>query len=231
MHCMSSGRTVDLGGGRVAHASGALWLPDLRTAIFADAHLGFGWALRRRGQLGPVHDDRTESKLRTTVEELQPETVVFLGDLVHAPRPAPAERSALTSTLEALRARIVVVLGNHDRGFVRDYPNLPVEICNEWHASGFVAVHGDKALPSAEHVIAGHLHPALAIVDDAGSGRKMPVFVAGEALTLLPAFSAMATGLDVRLGLPDAVGRNPRIVVASGRRAVDLGPLDRLRGI
>jgi metallophosphoesterase superfamily enzyme len=226
---MNSGRLVDLGCGRFAHASGALWMPESRTAVLADVHLGFGWALRRRGQLGPVDDKLTRRKLTTTVEELEPLTIVFLGDLVHAPRPATAEREAVAGALLSLRAQIVVVLGNHDRGFVRDYPELKVEVCKEWHAPGLVAVHGDKALPEGEHVLAGHLHPAVTVFDDAGSGHKMPAFVAGEKLTLLPAFSAMAAGFDVRAGVPPEVGVDPRIIVASGRRAVDLGRLSRLR--
>lgn len=228
---MNSGRTVDLGGGRIAHASGALWLPALRAAVFADVHLGFGWALRRRGQLCPVEDEGTREKLLSAVEELKPATIVFLGDLVHAPCPAKAEREHVAGTLEALDAEKIVVLGNHDSGFRRDYPGLDVQVCEKWTAPGLVAMHGDRELPKARHVIAGHLHPALSIIDDAGSGRKMPVFVAARRLTLLPAFSTAASGFDVRAGLPRAAGRDPRIVVASGKRAVDLGPLSRLRAI
>ena len=221
-------RLVDLGEGRYAHASGALWLPDLRTAVLADVHLGFGWALRRRGQLGPVHDPAIEMKLAGVVAELKPETVVFLGDLVHAPRPTPAEREIVERAIGSLNARVIVVLGNHDRGFTRDYPKLPVEVCQEWRPPGLIAVHGDRSLPEGRHVIAGHIHPALGILDDAGASRRMPVFVAGEQLTLLPAFSTMAAGFDIWAGLPFEMG-DPKIVAASGKRAVLLGPLSRLR--
>src|SRR5687768_17009308 len=98
MLCMNSGdktRTVELAHGRFAHASGALWLPDADTILLADVHLGFGWALRRRGQLGPVQDSAVRKKLFDVVDELRPRVVVFLGDVVHAPRPAPAEREAI----------------------------------------------------------------------------------------------------------------------------------------
>ena len=222
-------RQVELAPGRFAHASGALWLADLRAAVMADVHLGYGWALRRRGQLGPVGDDRVRAKLISTVDELAPELIVFLGDLVHAPRPAPEERFAFESTIRELtgRAKIVLVLGNHDRGFARDFLSLPVEVCREWHGAGLLAVHGDRDLPEAEHVVAGHLHPALSIVDHAGASHRMPVFVSGERITLLPAFSPMATGFDIRNGLPFEM-QSARVVVASGKRAVDLGPLARL---
>ena len=223
-------RLVDLGEGRHAHASGAMWLPEIGAVVLADVHLGFGWALRRRGQLGPVHDPGVEHKLAGVIDELKPDTVVFLGDVVHAPRPTPAEREIVERSIGMLNARVIVVLGNHDRGFTRDYPHLPVEVCDEWRPEGLIAVHGDRPLPAGRHVIAGHIHPALGIVDSAGAGRRMPVFVAGEKLTLLPAFATMAAGFDIRAGLPFRMG-DPRIVAASGKRAVMLGAFSRVRSI
>jgi metallophosphoesterase superfamily enzyme len=155
---------------------------------------------------------------------------VFLGDLVHAPRPAPQEREIVESTLRSLQARLVVVLGNHDRGFVRDFPGLPVEICTLWSESGLVAVHGDRQLPDAAQVVAGHLHPAIGVVDHAGASRRVPVFLSGGGITLLPAFSPLAAGFDVRAGLPVSMG-DPVVVAASGKRAVRLGQLSKLRAL
>lgn len=222
-------RFVDLGGGRVAHASGALWLENEQAAVLADVHLGYGWALRRRGQLGPVGDETTRRKLMDTVEELRPRKIVLLGDVVHAPRPVKEERASLEEAVRWMceRADVIVVLGNHDRAFRHDYPELPVEVCYEWRSGNTVAVHGDRPLPAAEHVLAGHLHPAFGVQDHAGASHKMPVFVVDERITLLPAFSPMAAGFDVRAGLPFEM-TDPLIVAASGRRAVMLGPLSRL---
>lgn len=225
-------RLVELVPGRLAHASGALWLSNDRTLVMADVHLGYGWALRRRGQLGPVSDDKVCQKLMAAVEELQPDTIVFLGDLVHAPRPAPPERAAVENTIHTLsrRARIVVVLGNHDRGLAKDFPLLPAEVCREWHSPGLIAVHGDQEIPKGEHVIAGHIHPALGIADHAGASHRVPVFVAGDRITLLPAFSPLAAGVDVRGSLSIRTG-DAQIVAASGKRAVNLGLLSRIRQV
>lgn len=194
----------------------------------ADVHLGYGWALRRRGQLGPVGDDLVCRKLMDTVEELDPVRIVFLGDLVHAPKPAPEERAAVENTVRNLahRADIVIVLGNHDRGLVRDFPNLPASVCREWQHGGIVAVHGDQAIPAAGHVLIGHLHPAVGVKDHAGASHKMPVFVAGEELTLLPAFSPLAAGCNIRGGIAVSP-RAAQVLAASGKRVVALGPLSR----
>ncbi|MBC7924712.1 MAG: metallophosphoesterase [Bryobacteraceae bacterium] len=215
--------------GTFAHASGALWLADSGTLLAADVHLGYGWALRRRGQLGPVGDDLVCRKLMETAQELQPGEIVFLGDLVHAPRPAPEERHEVESTLRTLaeKCKVVVVLGNHDRGFVRDFPSLPVEICRMWRGgNGELAVHGDREIPEAEHVIIGHLHPALGVTDHAGASHRLPVFISGDVLTLLPAYSPLAAGCDIR----DGIAIRPhgaKVFAASGIRVVPLGGLER----
>jgi len=222
---------LEIGPGRIAHPSGGLWLPSHRTLLLADVHLGYGWALRRRGQLGPVGDDRVCRKLRDAVAELAPVHIVFLGDLVHAPNPAPAERAAIESIVAELAAsaQVTIVLGNHDRALERDFPSLPAEICRAWTAPGgdLVAVHGDREVPATPHAVIGHLHPALSVVDHAGASHRMPVFVAGPQLTLLPAFSPFAAGCDIRDGIPLPI-TGARVAVTSGRRVVDLGPLARV---
>jgi metallophosphoesterase superfamily enzyme len=128
-----------------------------------------------------------------------------------------------------------VVLGNHDRGFIRDYPTLPVTVKESWECQGFLAVHGDKALsPKVKRLVAGHVHPAIGVIDNAGASRKIPAFVVSETVVILPAFSPSAAGFDVRgCALPPHLrGRGElRVIAASGQRAVDLGPLRRLYGL
>ncbi len=228
---------IDLGEGRWAHASGALWLPDCRTAIVADIHLGYGWALRRRGQLGPTGDAGLRGKLAAVVADLQPASLVLLGDLVHAPRPAIAERAFIVSVLQELAqsTRLTIVRGNHDRGLARDFPELIPDLVPDWRCPGILAVHGDRLPETADaHLVIGHLHPAFGIIDDAGATRRMPIFLSGTRLTVLPAFSTLAAGFDVRGRLPNEISRwfgedEPCVVAASGKRAIKLGSLAKLR--
>ena len=220
------------------HASGALWLPEIRTALVADVHLGYGWAQRRRGQLGPVEDLRTQPKLDRLMTELQPERLVILGDIVHAPRPAPAERELVEGIVHNLAssAELILVLGNHDRGFLRDYPGLPIRCCQTWYTEGLLAVHGHRPAAIAEDAITvlGHLHPALGVVDDAGASQRIPVFLVSEKVIVLPAFSPFAVGFDVRRPIPREVrtvlGKGQiEVIAATGRRTVRLGALQAVR--
>jgi uncharacterized protein len=213
---------LEIGPGRWAHPAGVLWLPGPSTIIIADAHLGYGWAQRRRGELGPVIDDVTPRRIVSLLDELHPRRVVFLGDIVHAPKPAPDERELVSAILRrtAERAELVLVRGNHDRGFERDFAGSLVE---HWEAPGLLAVHGDR-LPAhsrLRHIVAGHWHPAWKIRDAAGVRHRLPVFASNVEVTILPAFSPFAAGMDLSKGLPEAWrqedGGRMRIYAATGR--------------
>ena len=229
-----SRRLLQLRPGLHAHASGGLWIESGRALVVADVHLGFGWAQRRRGQLGPVADDKTATKLFHTVEELGAETVVFAGDAVHAPRPGGGERRFIEDTLGQLAARyrIHLVTGNHDRGFTRDFSSLGFELEDEWRGEGLTVVHGHERAPQdhgASTLVFGHFHPATVLIDAAGASRRVPIFAVAEKLIILPAFSPFARGVGLGIGVPEGwehLSTGPvSAIAATGRAAVPLGPL------
>lgn len=229
--------TVPLTSDLIAHSSGALWIPASGTLVIADIHLGYGWAQRRRGELGPLADTRTREKLVEVCHELRPVHVVFLGDLVHAPKPGPAERKWIENTLNELAAqtKITAVRGNHDRAFAREFGHLPIVTETVWQTESLTAIHGDElqvTIPEERTVLVGHLHPSLTVKDAAGAPQKLPVFLQSRHCILLPAFSPFAGGYDVTRGLPDGIaalfrGEPIDAVAISGKRAVRLGALDR----
>jgi putative SbcD/Mre11-related phosphoesterase len=229
--------SVSLLPGLRAHTSGALWIPALQTALVADLHLGYSWAQRRRGELGPLADARTRDKLFEFCEELHPRQIVFLGDLVHAPRPCAPEREWIEETLTLLstRAELVAVRGNHDRAFGREFGHLPVRCVESWSTAGLTAVHGDRftfALREDHTLLLGHLHPCLGVKDASGAAQKLRVFLVTPGCVVLPAFSPFARGYDLVCGIPEELrpcfGENEvQAFAATGKRVVALGPLYR----
>lgn len=223
--------TIEIGPGRIAHASGALYLPSTRTLMIADAHLGYGWAQRRRGQLGPVTDGGIGERLFQVMEAFNPAELIFLGDTVHAPKPMPAEREFIEAILQQLCARTIVriVQGNHDRAFTRDFSSLAVQVDAQWRHGDLLGLHGDRLhleVPEAGHYLIGHLHPAIGLRDDAGANRRLPAFLVSPRATILPAFSPFAAGFDIsRSALPKAVkallGKHD-VYVVTGRSIVRL---------
>jgi uncharacterized protein len=222
----------------VAHWSGALLLKQSKTLLIADAHLGYSWAQRRRGELGPLADELTRQKLMAVQSELSPERIVFVGDLVHAPRPCSPEREWIESVLGELGrgAELIAVRGNHDRAFAREFGTLGVQCVESWSDGNVFAIHGDRlpdSVPAGSLLICGHLHPSLCVRDSAGAGQRLPLFLATSHLLLLPAFSPFARGYDVLGGLPPELyglfGENEiDVFAASATRIVRLGPLHRV---
>lgn len=220
-----------------AHSSGALWIPSIQTAVIADIHLGYSWAQRRRGELGPLADFRTREKLFVLRDDLHPNRIVFLGDLVHAPRPCEPERLWIEEILTELatRAELIAVRGNHDRAFAREFGDLKITCVETWSVDGLTAVHGDRfdfALPENHTLLLGHLHPCLGVKDASGAGRKLPLFLATPSCVVLPAFSPFARGYDVLGGIPEELapflaGSPVEAYAVTGKRVVALGPLAR----
>jgi putative SbcD/Mre11-related phosphoesterase len=218
-----------------AHASGALWIPETQTILIADLHLGYSWAQRRRGELGPLADARTREKLLGVRDRLQPRRFVFLGDVVHAPRPCEPERVWIEEILRELAcdAEIVSVRGNHDRRFSAEFAHLAFENVGTWSDGAVTAAHGDRmdfSWPENHTLILGHLHPALAIRDSSGAGHKLPVFLANRRCVLLPAFSPFARGYDIICGLPSELVNcfgleEIEVYAATGKKVARLGPL------
>jgi putative SbcD/Mre11-related phosphoesterase len=210
--------------------AGVLWVEEGRTMLVADLHLGYGWAQRRRGELGPVVEGGARERLLGLVSVGRPERVVLVGDIVHAPRPAAEERRMIGETLEALRGRaeLVCVLGNHDRAFAEEFAEFPA--VREWRTAGVRVVHGD-ALPEGPEegvvTVVGHFHPVVKVKTASGASQRMAAFLAGRGLVVLPAFSGFSMGCDMRREMPaelrewfgaDAV----RAVVTDGERLLEL---------
>lgn len=162
---------------------------------------------------------------------------MFVGDLVHAPRPCEPERIWTEHLLIELsrRTELVAIRGNHDRAFSKEFAHLPVQSAESWSAGSIVALHGDR-LP--EHTLAnrtlilGHLHPALPVIDAAGAGQKLPVFLVTKCCMVLPAFSPFAGGYDLLCGVPPEIaaffeGEDVQTYATSKSRVVPLGSLRR----
>lgn len=225
-------RLVEIAEGRFVHASGALWLAEPRVLLVADLHLGFAWAQRRKGELGPLHDGGVAARLKETVEEMSPAEVVLLGDLVHAPRPSEEERRFVENVLQEMSGRtgLIVVRGNHDRAFARDFGHLGLPVVREWRSGNLRAVHGDRlpSLAENEHAVLGHYHPVVGIQDAAGAKRKVRAVLAGAQATVLPSFSPFAAGSDAtRYVIPALrmlLGPRPKRIAVTGNQAVPLNP-------
>jgi putative SbcD/Mre11-related phosphoesterase len=207
IHALTPGLYLD--------ARHVLWLPDERTLVAADLHLGYAWAHRHAGQLLPISaPDDTIDRLAALAAEYCAEQVVLLGDIVHRAVPVPAirdELEALCSRLAAVTIRWIA--GNHDRhlaSLLREYGLASIRLEAELTLGRHLLTHGaeeDSAAaasclaqldPGAGWLIMGHEHPAIHLHDRVTTSVKCPCFLAGSPILILPAFSGWSAGSNVR---------------------------------
>jgi len=181
----------------VADPSGALYWPAERTLIVADLHLEKASSYAARGVPLPPYDTRaTLAALRTAVRRHAPERVICLGDSFHdAGGPARLDASdaaALGAAIRAVREWIWVA-GNHDPA---PPPCLGGRVVSDGLALGPLLFRHAAAFEATSGEVSGHYHPKASV---AVRGRRVTgrCFVADGRRLVMPAFGALAGGLDV----------------------------------
>jgi DNA ligase-associated metallophosphoesterase len=210
---------------------GAL-LPASRTLLVADLHLGKAATFRDAGIPVPEGSaQRDLERLARLVASRLVRRVLVLGDLFHAGRgctPAVFEEFA------ALRERlagteVVLVRGNHDRSIGRLPAALGIDAClPRLDEPPFHFVHDPldaaAAVAAGRCVVAGHVHPTVAVRGTSGDRLADRCFVAREGLVLLPAFGSFTGGSRVapEPGMRIWLARDDGVVevtaIAAGRR-------------
>jgi uncharacterized protein len=178
----------------------ALFWPRTATLVVADLHWGKGATFRAAGipiPVGSTGDDLARldaALLRTSADRM-----IVLGDLFHA----RAGRIAARTLAELRRWRslrsgleIMLVRGNHDR-HAGDPPNdLGINCVNAPAlVPPFTLRHEPAAAPHG-YTLAGHVHPGLVLCGRALQRVRLPCFLLGAQIALLPAFGSF-TGLSI----------------------------------
>ncbi|WP_303636348.1 ligase-associated DNA damage response endonuclease PdeM [Stenotrophomonas tuberculopleuritidis] len=180
-----AGESMQLLGGR------ALLWPARNALFIADLHLGKADVFRRAGialPAGGTRDDLQRLQHLLTVHGCR--QLWILGDILHG----PAHRAAWYQQWMGWREQhatldVHVVRGNHDRQLPR--AALQVEMHDDARLGPFLLRHEPQPASDA-HVLAGHLHPQVALP---ALRRRFPAFWLRTDITILPAFSAFTAGM------------------------------------
>jgi len=168
----------------------ALWWPARQALLIADLHLGKADLFRRAGIALPSGGTRDDlQRLQRLVQARACRELWILGDVLHGPAHRAAWYRQWLGWREQHSALAVhVIRGNHDRHL--PHAALQVELHDEVQLGAFLLCHEPRHVPAA-HVIAGHIHPQIALP---ALRRRFPAFWLREGLTVLPAFSAFTGG-------------------------------------
>ena len=178
-------------------AQRALFVPSLHTVLVADMHWGKAAAFRAAHI--PVPSGTTANDLARLSEVLhatQAQRLIILGDLLHARagRHAAVLHAIAAWRMEHEHVRVQLVRGNHD-AHAGDPPNaFDIECVNAPFLLGpFVCAHYPEP-DAAGYVLAGHVHPHVSLRGRGRQSMRLPCFVFGERVGVLPAFSSFTGG-------------------------------------
>ncbi|WP_224247152.1 ligase-associated DNA damage response endonuclease PdeM [Hyalangium gracile] len=187
-----SGREVELLPER------ALYWPEARLLAVADLHWGKPESFQQHGiplPAGVLEDDL--ARLSRALERTQAQRLLLVGDLIHSKRGiTPAVRERIATWRAGHDVEMVLVRGNHDRHLKSLPPEWRLDVHEEHLDEGpfRFAHHPEPA--TGRYSWAGHLHPVVRLSHGADRLR-LPCFHVGEAVGILPAFSAFTGGLDM----------------------------------
>jgi len=183
-----------------------------RTLVIADLHLGMERELFRKGVRLPTQTPRILQHVLKLVKETRCSELVIIGDLKHNIVGAEwDEKQELIRFIEEIKKHVPVRLikGNHD-GAIESYLDVPVSPGSGFAVGNVWLFHGHakpgKGSERCSTLIMGHVHPIIEFTDSLGGRMQEKVWVRGtldtkQELVIMPAFSHLLGGVDVREGL------------------------------
>ncbi len=170
----------------------AVFLPALGTLLVTDMHWGKAAAFRAANV--PIPTGTTAADLARLTDALQrthASHLVVLGDLLHARHGRHADTMATIAEWRRAHAalQITLVRGNHDVHAGDPPDELAIDCTSLLHLGPFVGLHEPQAHPDG-YVLAGHLHPHVRLSGRGSQHLRLPCFVFGDTVGILPAFSS-----------------------------------------
>jgi uncharacterized protein len=183
----------------------AIAWPARDALLIADPHWGKAATFRAHGL--PVPGGTTAAdlaRLDQAIESTAARRLIVLGDFWHARR---GRTAAIDAALQAWRARhtpldVLLVRGNHDRHAGDPAAALGFEVVDAPFLLPPFTLSHHPVSASGTYTLAGHLHPAVRLRGPGRSRERLPCFVVGQDLAILPAFGAFTGAADVEPG-PD----------------------------
>ncbi|MEL6141709.1 MAG: ligase-associated DNA damage response endonuclease PdeM [Bacteroidota bacterium] len=192
------------------HPEKAVFWESESILLLADLHLGKGAHFRKAGIAVPVAVQTANfNRLRKTIEDCEPQRVLFLGDLFHSHHNHVWE--LLKEFITAYpRISFELVPGNHDILAEYHYAASLLDIHPAiYEVSIFTFSH--HPLSTTEQVegkynFCGHIHPSVRLRSTNGKGGlRVPCFYFGKHQAILPAFGEFTGTANIKVEEGDRI--------------------------
>lgn len=175
-----------------------IYWPARQALIATDLHWGKTSYMQQHGIA--ISDRIFEEDLRRLSQVLQDydvKTFIVLGDMVHHEKSlTPEVIQRITSFRQTHPCELILIKGNHDR-YTQFPDSWEVVEKDELFIPPFSFTHQQQS-QNKNFQFSGHLHPMMRF--KAGNDHlRLPTFIVTDTFCLLPAFSHLTGGLDVKL--------------------------------
>lgn len=176
----------------------SIYWPRRKILIAADLHWGKTQYLRNHGVAitDKVFEDDL-MRMSRIMDDYETETLLILGDLIHH------EKSLSRGIIDKVAffrhhnpCELILVKGNHDR-YTKFPDSWGIVEENDFKIGNFYFTH-EFVKGMESYQFSGHIHPMLRLRSGFDELR-LPSFVLAETFCLLPAFSHLTGGQDVKL--------------------------------
>ncbi|MCJ7465737.1 MAG: ligase-associated DNA damage response endonuclease PdeM [Maribacter sp.] len=170
----------------VLHPSGVLFWEQKSYLLISDVHLGKISHFRKYGAAVPQKAiAKNFELLQEVVTFFQPNTICFLGDLFHST--LNQEWDAFKKWVTGVRAKIILVKGNHDIISYLKYEALGIDVVEELPLDAFLLTHHPEEREGFYN-LSGHIHPAIRLRGQGRQSLRLPCFFKRKNHMILPAF-------------------------------------------
>jgi len=169
-------------------------------AVVSDLHIGYEGVLQREGVSMPKYQKKILiDRIEKILEKFEPEMLIINGDFKHEfGKNLKQEWKETIEILEFIKERtnVLLIRGNHDNFLKTIASKVGVKMVDEYNIGKIKIFHGDKDRGGEKKII-GHEHPSISLRDSVGAIIKLPCFLVGKDIIVLPALSPLASGTDV----------------------------------
>lgn len=189
----------------------ALYIPDADSLVLSDIHLGKVTHFRKSGlPVPPSAKFESLQNLENIIHKTNPGNLLILGDLFHSVYNAEWEGlKTLISMFSGIS--VTLIIGNHDILSPVMYADAGISVLPEIQIGAIKLTHEPmESLVEGSYNIHGHTHPAVIIKGGGRQRMRLPCFVFGRRVGVLPAFGHFTGMHTIR---PDA---DDRVFVIGG---------------
>ncbi len=180
----------------------AIYLPQHRSLLVSDVHLGKSETFQQAGIPIPNLVNRTTlEQLQTLCRQVEPETLLILGDLFHSRAGMVEEVITLWQEfIQATGVRAQLILGNHDRPLLSTLQRMAIDCIPESLSLESLILSHDPAIQPGHLNICGHVHPCLRIRNRLDNLR-LPCFFFDRSQNslILPSFGEFTGSYEVTI--------------------------------